>query len=478
MRMGQLAGSEAMYHTFPSKDWLGNGKDIFPRGRSGWLTAIGIQTFVLGMLLLLAGGKAQAVPAFAVQTGQACNACHVGAFGPQLTPLGREFKLAGYTMRSGTEFTVPVSAMAIASYLRTGKDVAFPPQNFGHNDNSTFDKLSLFLAGGYGDHFGGLAQFTNYGVGGKGLSMDVLDLRAVDRETIGGWDVLFGLSLNDSPGVEDPWNTLPALGFPYTRTALALSPGAHTIINGTLTQTSIGVNAYAWLDSSIYTEVGLYTSPDQGFLRSIGVLSNPARLLVGSASYLRAAYQKNYDTQNLEVGAFGFFPSLQGTRVDTGRTNDYRDLGIDASYQFTGDGTNIYQLNAVYTNEHQTLNATAPLHASNPNNTLNDFRVDGSYYWKNMIGGTAQFFDTWGSADPLLYAGNATSRPDSTGFVFQVDGTPFGVNPTGLGKRFNIRVGVQYTVYTKFNGASSNFNRFGRNAADNNALRVFFWFAM
>ncbi len=440
---------------------------------------IGFRFLLLGMVLCLTVGRAEAVPAFAVQTGQACNACHVGAFGPQLTPLGREFKLEGYTMRSGTEFTLPISAMAIASYLQTGKGVAFPPApHFGANDNATLDKLSIFLAGGYGDHFGGLSQFTNYGVGGKGLALDVLDLRAVDRETIDGQDVLFGLSLNNSPGVEDPWNTLPAWGFPYTRTALAPSPGATTIMAGTLAQTVLGLNAYAWWNSSIYTEAGLYTSPGQGFLSSMGVLSNPSDLLVGSAPYLRAAYQQDYDAQNFEVGVFGFFPSLQGTRISTGRTNDYRDLGIDASYQFTGDGANIYQINAIYTNEHQSLNASSLVGASNPSDTLNDFRVDASYYWQNIIGGTVQLFDTWGSADSLLYAGNSTFKPDSTGAVFQVDGTPFGVTPTSLGKRFNIRVGLQYTVYAKFNGATSNFNGFGRNASDNNALRVFFWFAM
>jgi hypothetical protein len=193
---------------------------------------------------------------------------------------------------------------------------------------------------------------------------------------------------------------------------------------------------------------------------------------VGSAPYLRAAYQKNYDEQNFEVGAFGFFPSLQGSPIKTSSTNDYRDLGLDASYQFTGDGANIYQVNAIYTNEHQSLNVSSLLRVSNPNDTLDDFRVDGSYYWQNMIGGTVQLFDTWGSTDRLLYAGNSTFKPDSTGMTFQVDGTPFGANPSSLGVRFNIRVGVQYTLYTKFNGASSNFNGFGRNASDNNALRV------
>jgi hypothetical protein len=51
------------------------------------------------MLILLfatlGGGRALALPSFAVQTGQPCAACHVGAFGPQLKPYGRDFKLHG-----------------------------------------------------------------------------------------------------------------------------------------------------------------------------------------------------------------------------------------------------------------------------------------------------------------------------------------------------------------------------------------------
>ncbi len=51
--------------------------------------------------LLLAVRPADAIPAFAQQTGQACSDCHVGSFGPQLTPLGRAFKIGGYTQRGG-----------------------------------------------------------------------------------------------------------------------------------------------------------------------------------------------------------------------------------------------------------------------------------------------------------------------------------------------------------------------------------------
>ncbi|MBI2734436.1 MAG: hypothetical protein HYX44_14390 [Aquabacterium sp.] len=41
----------------------------------------------------LMASQAQAVPSFARQTGQDCAACHIGAYGPQLTPFGIKFKL-------------------------------------------------------------------------------------------------------------------------------------------------------------------------------------------------------------------------------------------------------------------------------------------------------------------------------------------------------------------------------------------------
>ena len=109
---------------------------------------------------------------------------------------------------------------------------------------------------------------------------------------------------------------------------------------------------------------------------------------------------------------------------------------------------------------------------------MDDVRFDLSYYWHNTVGGTVQLFNTWGSSDPLLYADNATFKPDSTGITFQVDGTLFGHDMSVLGGRFNLRAGLQYTVYTKFNGAGTNYDGLGHDASDNNTLRIFLWTAL
>jgi hypothetical protein len=423
---------------------------------------------------------AHAIPAYAVQTGVPCSACHVGGFGPQLTPFGRQFKLNGYTMRAGESFVAPISAMAVVSYLRTNADQAEPPApHYAVNDNATIDQISLFAGGGIGDHFGGFSQFTYDGVG-RSFAWDNLDLRAVDHATLAGSDVVLGATLNNSPGVQDIWNTMAAWGFPYTDSALAPAPAAGTILSGALAQSTLGVSAYALWDSAIYAEAGFYITPTHGFLRAMGADPDEVGRIAGAAPYFRIAYQKDYGDANFQLGMFGFFPNLYpGGDRSTGMSDHYADIGFDGSYQFTGTGENIYEIQAILTHEHQSLDASYALGgAANAENTLNEFRLDGSYYWHNEIGGTIQYFNTWGSADGILYANSLSAKPDSSGVLLQIDGTPFGNEDAPLGGRFNLRLGIQYRIYAKFDGASTNYDGLGHNASDNDTLRIFAWLAL
>ena len=63
--------------------------------------------------------SAQAVPSFTRQTGQECATCHIGSFGPQLTPYGIRFKINGYTDTDGKEGKIPLSAMMVVNATRT-----------------------------------------------------------------------------------------------------------------------------------------------------------------------------------------------------------------------------------------------------------------------------------------------------------------------------------------------------------------------
>jgi len=420
-----------------------------------------------------------AVPAFAQQTGQPCQVCHIGAFGPQLTAFGRHFKLAGYTLRAGAEFTPPVSAMVVASFVHTQKDQPEPPApHYATNDNTTLDEASLFLAGGVGDHFGGFAQVTYSGVD-RAFAWDNLDLRAVDDVKLYGSDVLLGLTLNNNPTIQDVWATLPGWGFPFTDSDLMPGPSAATIVSDALAQNVLGLSAYAWWDDHVYTEFGLYDSLSPGFLKTVGVDPADTSEIDGVAPYLRAAYQHNYGDQNFEVGAFllsaGLFP---GRDKSTGRTDDFTDYGLDASYQYTGTGEHIVTVNGRFVHETQSLGASQALGGTlNRNLGLDELNLNASYYYENTIGVSAGTFNIWGKRDPLFYADNRTFSPDSSGFIFQVDATPFGGPDPLLGIRVNLRVGLQYVVYSKFDGVGTNYDGLGHNASDNNTLRLFIWTA-
>ena len=435
----------------------------------------GLASVVASLCALVLAPSARAVPSFAVQTGQPCQACHVGGLGPQLTPFGREFKLRGFTART-TPFNLPLAAFVQASYVSSGKaQTPSPAPHFGANDNLAVDQISVFLAGGFGKHLGAFVQNTYDGVS-RAFAWDNLDLRAVTTANLGRSKAVLGLNVNNSPTEQDPFNNLFAWGFPYTSSSLAPSPAAAPLI-GNLAQTTLGVSAYAWIDSRLYAELGAYRSLGAGFLTHAGVDPGDPGKIDGVAPYGRLVYQWNLGDRNLEVGAFGLDARLYpGRDQTTGLTDHYSDVGLDASYQLFARNHDVVTVNARYTYEAQRLNASTALGlASAPRQDLQDVRVDASYYWRDKVGLSAQVFDTWGSADDLLYAANRRRKPDSSGLTLQLDGTPFGDGSSGLGARFNLRVGVQYTAYFSFDGARRDFDAQGRNASDNNTFRVFTW---
>ena len=427
--------------------------------------------------LLACGTAARALPAFAAQTGQPCTQCHVGGFGPQLTAYGRNFKLNGYTTRSGP-VNVPLAIMAVSSYVRTLKDEPSPPApGFDDNNNIALDQASVFLAGGIGSHFGGFAQVTYDGITGT-PTWDNTDLRAVTHLSVKGKDVLLGASLNNNPGVQDSWNTLPAWGFPYTSSALAPSPAAAPVFVGALAQESVGLTGYVWINSEYYLEGGAYISPSAGVLKGLGADPIGPGDIDGSAPYLRLAWQKSLSNHLIELGGFYFQAGLfPGRDHSAGVSDVFRDFGLDASDIVNLANGDVITVNARYIDERQDNRASVPLgFTTNRRDRLRDFRADASYYWRNQIGATVQVFDTTGSADALLYAGNRTFKPDSSGVMLQIDGTPFGAGSQPK-RRINLRAGVQYTIYTRFNGAGVNWDGAGRRASDENTLRVFTWWA-
>jgi hypothetical protein len=418
--------------------------------------------------------SAFAVPSYTRQTGQECAACHVGSFGPQLTPYGIKFNVGGYTDSNG-ESSVPLSAMLVGNWTHTqkGQGGGAAP-HFSDNNNSALQEASVFLAGKLADHLGSFSQVTYSGIDHK-VHLDNIDIRYARETDLGGLgNATLGISFNNNPTLQDPFNTLPAWRFPFTSSDLAPPPSAAPMLDGGLEQTVGGASVYALSDTGLYGELGVYSSFGRGFLESANVIdpADPGAHLVSTSPYWRLAYFRDLKTQAYSVGLVGMSGRMHDYGVG-GPSNRYSDVGIDASYQYLGNRKHIFSVYGSYIHEHQTLSgAYANGDVAKRNQNLDQLKINGSYYYDKTYGVTLGYFDTRGSRDYVQWA---SGKPDSSGWIMQADWTPFGKESSWGAPWANLRLGLQYTAYNKFDGASHNYDGNGRDARDNNTLMGFVW---
>ena len=448
-----------------------------------------LNTLLLRVILLLAATllatqQAQAVPSFARQTGLACNACHTIA--PQLNAFGRFFKLHGYVMGSdklsgGTaQLSIdkfpPLSVMVILSNTLTSKaqpDSAINGASAQNGSASFPQQLSIFYAGAITQQLGAFAQLT-YTQASDHFTMDNTDVRyAQDVTWDGGEALLWGITINNNPTVQDVWNSTPAWSFRFISSAVAPLPSATPLLAGPLAQNVAGVGAYGWLNNSWYGEFTLYRSSKAGQAQPYD--STASNVISGFAPYARVAWEHAWAGESgqndFEVGLMNMdvhqYPG--GGRALSGATDDYRDTGLDAQYQYI-TGTDSFAAHANYIHEQQNLTASSQLGVSGPSDHLNYWNVNASYYWDGTYGPTLGYFRTSGNSDPLLYpaaplTGSASGSPDSSGWIAQWTWLP----------AMNVQVTGQYILYGKFNGASTNYDGAGRKASDNNTLYLALW---
>ncbi len=439
--------------------------------------------------------SAQAVPSFAAQTGQPCAACHIGAFGPQLTPFGRAFKIDGYTAQGGEGVAakIPLSAMALGSFNQTANSLpaGSQPQHYGVNNNVSLDQISVFLAGRVSDYAGGFIQGTWSDVNNQ-THLDQMDLRPFTTTVdVGNVQVRIGVTVNNTPGVQDPYNSSFAWGFPYVASVLVPVPAASPLLAGRLANNTTGVTAYAWIDRGLYLEAGAYQTHSPWLLGREGNNFGPGST-PGAAPYLRAAYEWLWNGQAAHIGATFMQatvnPTLSGrvTSALSGR-DSYTDYSLDAGYQFLGE-RDVVSIYGIYVMEKQSLAGTiATANLGNGTNfgngyTLSHSRLSASYWYENTYGLSAAWQKTWGAANPSVFAanpvfGSANGKPDSNAFIFEADWVPFGKADNWGAPLANLKVGLQYIMYTKFNGGTTNYDGAGRNAAANNTIFAFAWLA-
>lgn len=422
-------------------------------------------------LLLLCSGMAQALPSYARQTGEACIACHVSF--PELTPYGRLFKLSGYTLGTTQLFPLAVMAVGSATHLDNtqGNNAAYPRRN-----DLLLEGGSLFVGGKLGDHAGVFSQWTfdalNQNSGSTAFSghtaVDNNDWRLTDHLARADLDLIYGLSLNNNPTVQDVWNSTPAFSYPYQSTHLAdvwgIAPPS-TLIEGGLAQQVAGISAYGFLNKTWYAELGGYRMAKgaASFLRSGVDIGNR---LDGTSPYWRFAYSRDWGEHSLALGTFGLNAHVNTDPADGGSPSDhYRDVGIDAQYQYLSD-PHVFTAQGALIHEKTNWDAShLGADRQNASSTLDSFRLKGSYWYRRTYGLTLGYFSATGSGDNVQYP--VTGSPDTHGYLAEFD---YMITPYW-------RLGLQYTGYLKYQGARNNYDGNGRNARDNNTTYLYTWLA-
>jgi len=427
--------------------------------------------------------KSEAVPSFARQTHYACTSCHYQSFGPALNSFGREFKLLGYTLGEPNKIP-PVSAMALGSFTNT-KDgqPGGAADDFGSNNNFALDEASLFYAGRILSKIGAFTQVTYDGVE-KHVALDNTDIRFATEGTILGQKSVYGIDVNNSPTVQDLWNTTPVWGFPYVDSPLAPGPEASTLIDEGFAGQVVGVTAYTMIHDILYLELGPYATLPAGVQDALGIEPDGEDRIKGVAPYWRAVLQHEWNGNYISAGTFGLLSWVYPGRVKSAGTDRYTDLGFDLSYQYAGFKKQFISLNSAFIKEFQDLSASKELgDSNNSSDSLETFRTNINYTVFSRIAFTTGYFQTTGTTDKGLYqpepiSGSANGRPDSKGYILELDYAPFG-NPNSFATPYlNIRVGIQYTGFWKFNGAKNNYDGSGRNASDNNTIYLYLWWAI
>lgn len=425
---------------------------------------------------------AQAIPSFARQTSMACSSCHTSSFGPNLTPFGRKFKLDGYTLGGSgdgplTKGIPPLSGMLMGSFTHT--DQAQPRQDttgpsspaFNSNNNLALDQASVFYGGKVYGPIGAFAQFTYDGVGNS-VAVDNVDLRYARTDSLWGHSLSYGVTLNNSPTVQDLWNTTPAWGFPFASSPIAPAPGASPLIAEGVAQQVGGGSLYAMLDNLLYLEAGAYGNFGVSAQKNMGVWSPDNAQISGGAPYWRVALQHEWDGQYIEAGTFGMQANLYPNRDTTNfGTNEFTDLGADLTYQYLGDMEHIFEFRGSYIRENQQLNASRAAGLSSQSGVmLNTLNVNGSYTFQQTYTANFGFFNTTGTPNALGYPDYTAARPNSQWFVSELSYVPFGKADSIGGTWLNLRLALQYVAYTKFDGST-------KNTGDNNTLFVSGWLA-
>jgi len=399
---------------------------------------------LLVALLMFAHRDAHAVPAYARQTGSACADCHAGAYGPALTPYGMRFKLNGYTDTDGQGTKIPLAAQLTGSHNVPAR-----------GDNTTqLTEADVYLAGRISDHLGGFVKVETDNDGNDHFSTKLsnLDLRFVAKDVkIAGKDTVIGVSVNNSPGFDDPIGALPnasSLGPPAVSGTLLNLSSANTLYNRV-----IGGGVYALYDNDWYGEIGTYNSMPTSMQDHLGYnpANDPGRL--SDTGYFRFAYMKDMKRQFFSAGVVALTTKRQLPR--NAPSDDITDLGYDLTYQFLGNREHIVQVSYVNILEQRDYGSTPTINGivAKPRGDAHDQTLSVTYTFKQSYALQVAHLVSTGTQDAARYP--PFGKPDSTANLISLYWTPFGKDDS-FTSLANLKLAATWFRFTRFNGVASN----------------------
>jgi len=390
----------------------------------------------------------------------------------------------------------PLAGMYMPSFTHTQSPQDSPPAPGLHtNDNLVSQQVSGFVAGQLYGNLGSFIQVTGNPIAGT-IAFDASDVRYADTFKLFGQDTIWGLDANNTPTVEDPWNTTPSFGWPQISSTIApaFAPPLTHIESG-YGQIVGGAGAYLFWNDMLYADFTAYKGLPVSVLQALND-GNSTTDDVNWAPYWRLAIEPHWGDLYWEVGTFGMYGRVTPGRQYGFGTDNFLDVGFDSQIQYDGDQ---YSVTVKLTDilEWQRLNATQALGgASNLDNTLNSFKANASFVWDHTYSVGFGYFNISGSSDCNMYgspaapcmpnglgafANSYNASPLGDGLILDLAYIPFSHGAPFPYSTWNVRLGIQFTEYLHLYGGTTNFDGSNlggtHNAQGNNSVFAYAWIA-
>jgi hypothetical protein len=309
--------------------------------------------FTLLLFLVLFVEQAEAVPAFARQTGMTCNTCHQGSY-PALNSFGRNFRAGGYVMK-GSQHNIEGNGLSLPATINasiiTKIRYELPGDVDGNRGEIQWpDEAAILVGGRAAENVGFLMEL--------GLAS-----QEVDGDKTGGAFLSTKFHFNVAENIAI---------IPFSTDGLGVGYGFELLNTGAQrSQRPIenrkGMSAGQMLGTASGTATGIafvYSTPDffvnySHWAPTWGNVN--ANILGGLAHYIRAAYTPNLGgwdtglgvammTGSVDVGANdpAETVNVDGWTIDAQAQGNFMDmpLGLYGSYGFvpksTDDKANFY----------------------------------------------------------------------------------------------------------------------------------------